>query len=178
MLEAAFELADAVAGGAAEKNFLLGEGSAADRALARNGDGAGGSGALLKIDGEDGGNDFSCFFDVNVISHANVFAGDLFEVMQGGARNGGTAEEDGIEFGDRGNNPAATDLKSDGVEAGFGLFGGVFVSDGPAGGFLGGEENALLIEAVDFDNRSIGGEGKLGAVVIEGADGLKDFVGS
>jgi hypothetical protein len=172
MLEAAFELADAVARGAAEKNFLFGERAAANRALARNGDGAGGSRALLEINGENGGDDFSCFFDVNVISHTDVLAGDLFKVMQGSARNGGTAEEDGIEFGDGGDDPTAANLKGDGVEAGFGFFGGVFVSDGPAGGFFGGEENALLIEAVDFDNRSIGGEGKLGAVVIEGADGL------
>jgi hypothetical protein len=41
MLEATFELADAVARGAAEKNFLFGKGAATDRALARNGDGAG-----------------------------------------------------------------------------------------------------------------------------------------
>ena len=178
MLEAAFELADAVARGAAEKNFLFRESAATDRALAGNGDGAGGSGALLEIDGEDGGDDLSCFFDVNEISHADVFAGDLLEVMQGGARNGGTAEEDGIEFGDGGNNPAAANLKGDGVEAGFGLFGGVFVSDGPARGFFGGEENALLIEAVDLDNGSIGGEGEFGAVVIKGADGFQNFVGS
>jgi hypothetical protein len=175
MLEAAFELADAVARGAAEKNFLFGKRAAADRALARNGDGAGGSGALLEIDGEDGGDDLSCFFDVNVISHTDVLAGDLLEVMQGGARNGGTAEKDGIEFGDGGNNPAAANLKGDGVEAGFGLFGGVFVSDGPARGFFGGEKNALLIEAVDLDNGSIGGKGKLGAVAIEGVNGLQDL---
>ena len=172
MLEAALELADAVARGAAEKNFFFGKRAAADRALAGNGDGAGRSGTLLEINGEDGGDDFSCFFDVNVISHSDVFAGDLLEVMQGGARNGGTAKENGIEFGDGGDNPATTNLKSDGVEAGFGLFGGVFVSDGPARGFFGGEENALLIEAVDFNNGSIGGKGKLGSVVIEGADGL------
>jgi hypothetical protein len=178
MLETTFELADAVARGAAEKNFFFGEGAATDRALARNGDGARRGGALLEIDGEDGGDDLSCFFDVNVVSHADVFAGDLLEVMQGGARNGGTAEENGIEFGDGGNNPAATNLKSDGVEAGFGLFGGVFVSDGPARGFFGGEKNALLIEAVDLDNRSIGGEGEFGAVAVEGVNGLENLVWS
>jgi hypothetical protein len=51
MLEAAFELANAVARGAAEKNFFFGEGAAANRALAGNGDGAGGGGTLLEIDG-------------------------------------------------------------------------------------------------------------------------------
>jgi hypothetical protein len=178
MLEATFELADAVARGAAEKNFLFGKGAATDRALARNGDGAGGSGALLEIDGEDGGDDLSCFFDINVISHTDVLAGDLLKVMQGGARNGGTAEKNGIEFGDGGDDPAATNLKSDSVEAGFGLFGGVFVSDGPARGFFGGEENALLIEAVNFDNGSISGEGEFGAVAVEGVNGLQDVVWS
>jgi hypothetical protein len=178
MLEAALELADAVARGAAEKNFFFGKRAAANRALAGNGDGAGGSGTLLEIDGEDGGDDFPCFFDVNVISHADIFAGDLLKVMQGSARNGRTAEENGIELGDGGDDPAATNLKSDSVEAGFGLFGGVFVCDGPAGGFFGGEKNALLIEAVNFDNGSISGEGEFGAVVIKGADGLKYFVGS
>ena len=178
MLQATFELADAVTRGAAEKNFLFGERAAADRALAGNGSSAGGSGALLEIDGKDGGDDFSCFFDVNEISHTDIFAGDLFKVVQGGAGNGGTAEENGIEFGDRGNNPAATDLESDGVESGLGLLGGVFVGHGPAGGFFGGEKNALLIEAVDFDDGTIGGEGKLGAVAMEGADGLQNFIGS
>ena len=36
----------------------------------------------------------------------------------------------------------------------------------------------MLIEAVDLDNGSIGGKGKLGAVAVEGVNGLQNFVWS
>jgi len=56
---------------------------------------------------------------------------------------------------DRRDNTCATDLKDDFIQYCFGLFGGVFVRNGPSGCFCSGTEFVLLGDAVDFDDDAV-----------------------
>jgi hypothetical protein len=88
VLKTTFELTDAVARGAAKEYVLFHQGAFAHGAVAGNRDGFGLVGAFGEIDGDDGGNDLSCFFDANKIPYADIFAGDFLKVVEGGAGNG------------------------------------------------------------------------------------------
>ena len=98
--------------------------------------------------------------------------------MQGGSGDRGAAELHRFQFRHRGDDSGSTHLKRDGVQTGLGLFRGIFVGNRPAGGLVGGAENFLLVEPVDLDHCSVRGEGKFGAGLIEGADGLENLLGS
>ena len=130
-----------------------------------------------EVNGDDGGNDFPRFFHTHEVADADVFAGDLFKIMKSGSSHGGTTQKNGFKLCDGGDDAGSAHLKGHVEEAGFRLLWGVLVSDGPAGSFIGLPQNLLLIEAVDLDDRPIGGVGELGAGLIQLADGMKDFGG-
>jgi hypothetical protein len=88
VLKATFKLTDAVGRGATKENVLFHQRAFAHRALAGNKDGFGLGGAFGEIDGDDGGNDLSCFFDANKIPYADIFTGDFLKVVKGGTGNG------------------------------------------------------------------------------------------
>ena len=88
VLKTTFELTNAVARGATKENVLFHQRAFAHRALAGNTDGFGLGWAFGEIDGDDGGNDLSCFFDADKIAHTNIFTGDFLKVVKGGAGNG------------------------------------------------------------------------------------------
>ena len=177
VLQAAFQLADTVARGAAQEDILFFKRTLANGAGFRGTDRFGLRGALGEVNGDDGGNDFPRFFHTNKVTDADVFASDLFEIMKSGSSHGGTAKENRFELCDGGDDAGSAHLKGHVEEAGFRLLWGVLVSDGPAGSFIGLPQNLLLIEAVDLDDRTIGGEGELGAGLIQLANGPKDFGG-
>ena len=58
------------------------------------------------------------------------------------------------------------------------MLGGVLIGDGPARGFVGLAKNLLLVEAVDFDNSAVGGEGKLRSSLVQFADGAENLFGT
>ena len=127
-------------------------------------------------DVDDGGNDLSGFFDDDGVADADVFAADFFFVVEGGAGDGGASEEDGVEFGDGGEGSGAADLDGDGAEEGLGLFVGVFVGDGEAGGFGGGAEFGPEGEFVEFDDGAIDVVGEVVFVALEFFDAGDDVV--
>ena len=88
MLKTTFELTDAVARGATKENVLFHQRAFAHRAVAGNTDGFGLGGAFGEIDGDDGGNDLSRFFDADKIPNADIFTGDFLKVVEGGTGNG------------------------------------------------------------------------------------------
>jgi hypothetical protein len=96
MLQPTLQLADAVLGSATQKNIFLGKRAAADRAMRGNRDGAGSGWPLFQVYGKNGWNYFPRFFDGDEITHPDVFAGNLLEIMKGRPRDGGTAERDGF----------------------------------------------------------------------------------
>jgi hypothetical protein len=88
VLKTTFELTDAVARGATKENVLFHQRAFAHRAVAGYANGFGLGWAFGEIDGDDGGNDLSCFFDADKIPYADIFAGDFLKVVKGGAGNG------------------------------------------------------------------------------------------
>src|SRR5689334_10503783 len=77
----------------------------------------------------------SSFFDGDSVADANVFLADVILVMERGAADGAAGEKNGFEFGDRSERTGTANLDGDSLQFGFGLFGGVFVGDSPAGSF-------------------------------------------
>jgi hypothetical protein len=113
VLEAALELAHAVPGGAAKEDIFFDQGSLADRAVARGTDRFRLRGTLGEVYGNDGGDHFARFFDPDKISDADVFAGDFLKVVEGGAGDGGAAQENGSEFRHGGDHASSPDLEGD-----------------------------------------------------------------
>ena len=70
-------------------------------------------GTFLRDHANDRGDDFAGLLDNDRIADADVFAADLVFIVQGGPRDRAAAEEDGLEFGDRGEDTGAADLDGD-----------------------------------------------------------------
>ena len=91
-----------------------------------------------------GGNDFAGFFDGDGVADADVFLPDVILVVQRRAADGAAGQENRLQLRHRRERAGASDLDGDGFEFRFGLFGGVFVGDGPARRF-GGEPGLLAL---------------------------------
>src|SRR5204862_276192 len=61
-----------------------------------------GGGTFLRDHANDRGNDFARLLDDDGVADAYVFAADFIFIVQSRPRNRAAAEEDGLEFGDRG----------------------------------------------------------------------------
>ena len=123
--------------------------------------------ALLQDDTLDSRNDFACFFDHHGVAETDVFALDFFLVVEGGARDGGAGNKDGIEFCYRGEHSCAADLNSDGAENSFFLLGQELVSTSPSREAGGGAELSMEVDVVDLDDGPVGGVGEVVSVLIE-----------
>ena len=60
-----------------------------------------------------GGDDFSCLLNDDRVTDADVFAVDLILVVQGGAGDGGSRDEDRLELGNGGEHASAANLDGD-----------------------------------------------------------------
>ncbi len=123
--------------------------------------------------GEDNGNDFARFFDDDAVVDADVFALNFVLVVEGGAFDGGASELNGLKFGNGGEDAGAAHLNRNIEQGGFGLFGLIFVGDGPAGAFGGGAEAFVEVALVDFDHSTVHFKGKLGAEAFELVEGAE-----
>ena len=132
--------------------------------------------ALFQNHIDDGGNHFTGFFDDDGVADADVFLADIIFVVQRGAADGAAGEKDGFEFGHGRERAGATDLDGDGFELRLGLFGCVFVGDGPARRLGRGADAALLLEGIQFDDRTVGFVGEIVADLVEFGDGGKQVV--
>ena len=131
---------------------------------------------LFEDDANHRGNDFAGLLDNDGIADADVFAADLVFIVEGGPRNGAAAEEDGLEFGDRGEHAGAADLNRDGLQDRHGLFRRIFVSARPlrrARGVTGGLAQRALVE---LDHRAIRLEGKAVAQGVQLGDRVHDLL--
>ncbi len=134
------------------------------------------TGALLLVHADDGGDDLAGLLDDDEVTHPDVLALDLLEVVQRGVAHGAAAEEDRLQPRDGRERAGAADLDVDGEQPGLRLLGLVFVGDGPARGLARGAEVALLGERVHLDDRAVGFVGQLLALLVEFTDGFDDFL--
>ena len=132
--------------------------------------------ALFQNHIDDGGNHFTGFFDDHGVADADVFLADVIFVVQRGAADGAAGKKNRFKFGHGRERAGATDLDGDGFEFGFGLFGRVFVGDGPARRFGRRSDAALLLERIQFDDRTVGFVGEIVTDLVEFGDGGDEIV--
>ena len=113
-------------------------------------------GCLASVDdGGDFGDDVAAALDRDEVADADAEARDFVGVVQRGAGDGGAADEDRGERGDGRDLAGAADLEEDVFELGDAGARGKFVGDGPARGFAGEAEAALLRGGVDLDDDAV-----------------------
>ena len=87
------------------------------------------------------------------VALSHVFAADLVDVVQRGARNGGTGNRHRVELGDRREHTGAAHLDANFAQDGLLFLGRELKGDGPARRAGGKAQVELLLEAVDlYDN--------------------------
>ncbi len=106
-------------------------------------------------DFRDLGDDIAAALDGDEVANLDAEAFDLVGVVERGAGDGGAADEDGSECGDGCDLAGAADLEEDVFEFGDAGAGGEFVGDGPARGFAGEAEAALLRDGVDLEDDAV-----------------------
>jgi hypothetical protein len=106
-------------------------------------------------DGDDLGNHVAGAFDADRVADVEAEAGDFVFVVEGGAGDGDAADLDVAEDGDGREGAGAADLDEDVLDDGFGVAGGVFEGDSPAGGLGGEAEEALLGDGIDFGDDAV-----------------------
>jgi len=136
-----------------------------------------GAGTGFWNDADDGRDDFTGLFDDDDVADADVLSAEFVFVVEGGAADGGTGDEDGFEFGDGGEGAGASHLDGDAEESGLGLFRSELVGHGPARGLAGEAERVAQGDLVELHDRTVGFVAEVGADTVEFVDGLKDFVG-
>src|SRR4030065_354840 len=96
------------------------------------------------------GDDVAGLADDDGVADANVLAGDLVFVVEGGHLDGGAGEDDGLHHGAGGERSGAADGDEDVLDDGRLLLGRELIGDGPAGaaGYL--AEVALEGERIDL----------------------------
>src|SRR5664280_428798 len=93
---------------------------------------------------DDLGDYVSAALDLDEVVEADAEAGDLVGVVEGGAGDGGAADEDGREHGDGSYFSGAADLELHALQLRDGGARGELVGDGPARGAARESEAALL----------------------------------
>ncbi len=109
----------------------------------------------LLDDLDDLGDDVAAALDLDVVADEQAEALDFVGVVQGGAADGGAADEDRGEHGNRCQLAGASDLNFDVFDFGDAGAGGEFVGDGPAGSLAGVSEAALDVGGVDLDDDAV-----------------------
>ena len=163
--------------------FFADELSLATRAVGGEGDLFDAARMLLIFDDlDDLGDDVAAALDGDEVADADAETGDLIGVMQRSAGDRGAADEDGLELGDGCDLAGAPGLEGDAEELRDAGAGGELVRNGPARGFAGEAEAALLGGGVGLDDDAVdlvaegvaegfglGDEGKDGVYVVYGA---------
>src|SRR6185312_3579890 len=135
MLEALDRLgrADEAAGAAAHDHALLADGVAvADRAAVGEGERLAAARALLRHHRDHLRDDVAGALDDDMIALADVLAGDLVLVVQGGAADDDAADGDWLQLGHRGQRAGAADLDRDRAQDRLRLLGRELVGERPA----------------------------------------------
>ena len=100
--------------------------------------------------------DLAGLFHDHRIANADVFARDLFPVVQRGVLHRGLRQQDRIEARDRRDHAGFADVRVDPPQDGFGLFSLELVRDRPARRLAGLSAAVLLIQPIDFDHDAVG----------------------
>src|SRR5690606_18658837 len=116
---------------------------AADRADGGEGEGDGVGGAQVFDHADDLGDDVASALQDDGVADADVLAGDLVFVVQGGVAHHDAADGDGVQARDGGQGAGAADLDVDAFQHGRGLLRRELVGDGPTRA-SGDEAEALL----------------------------------
>lgn len=163
-------LADQAAGAAASDIVALAHGlGAADRAMGREDVGDGVRRAPLQHDRDDLGDDIAGALQHDGVAYADVLAGDLVLVVEGGIADHHAADGHGREAGHGRQGAGAADLDVDALQHGGRLLRGELVGDGPAGA-TGDESEALLpVQPVDLVDHPVDVVAECRAVGLEGA---------
>ena len=106
-------------------------------------------------DFDDFGDDVAAALDFDVVADEEAEALDLVGVVESGAGDGGAADGDGCEDGDRGELAGAADLGADVFDLGDAAARGELEGDGPARGAAGVAEAALHGGGVDLDDDAV-----------------------
>ena len=110
---------------------------------------------LIFDDFDDFGDDVAATFDGDEVADADAETGDLVGVVEGGAGDGGAADEDGLKLGDGSDLAGASGLKGDSEELSDSSAGGELILDRPARGFAGEAYAALLGGGVGLDDYAV-----------------------
>src|SRR5690606_22925494 len=113
------------------------------------------------------------FLDDDDISLADVFARDLFFVMQSGTGDGAATYEYGLQLGYRGKHSGAPDLNGYVAQPGLHLLGLVLIGHGPAGRFGRVTDALALGKGIELDHGSIGFGGEPMALHIQTTNGAE-----
>ena len=89
------------------------------------------------------------------VALAHVFAADLVDVVQRGARDGGAGNRHRVELGDRREHAGAANLDADLAQDGLLFLGRELKGDGPARRTRGKAQVELLLEAVDLYDHAV-----------------------
>ena len=104
---------------------------------------------------DDFGNHVAAALDLDPVAELEAQALDEVGVVQRGAADGGAADEDRRQFGDRGQLAGAAHLHGDGVDLRDAGAGGEFVGDGPARGAAGVAEALLRGVRVHLEDHAV-----------------------
>lgn len=111
----------------------------------------------------DPGDDVARLVDHHLVAQAQIAAGDVGRVVQGGVPDGRPVDLHGLEHGARGDDAGPADIPLDPQEAGDLLDGGELVRDGPARRPRPGTRLALVGRQVRLDHDAVDPERQRGA---------------
>ena len=103
----------------------------------------------------DLGNHVACLVHDDGVALAHVFAADLVDVMQRGARDGGAGNRHRVELGDRREHTGAAHLDANFAQDGLLFLGRELKGNGPARRAGGKAQVELLLEAVDLYDHAV-----------------------
>ena len=111
--------------------------------------------ALIEHRAHDLGDHVACLVHDDSVTLAHVFAANLVDVMQRGARDGGAGDRHRVELGDRREHTGATHLDAYLAQDGLLFLGRELKGDGPARRAGGKAQVELLLEAINLYNHAV-----------------------
>ena len=111
--------------------------------------------ALVEYRAHDLGDYVACLVHDDSVTLAHVFATDLVDVVQRGARDGGTGDRHRVELGDRREHTGAAHLDANLAQDGLLFLGRELKGDGPARCAGGKAQIELLLKAVHLYDHAV-----------------------
>ena len=111
--------------------------------------------ALVEHGAHDLGNHVACLVHDDSVALAHVFAADLVDVVQRGARDGGAGDRHRVELSDRREHTGAAHLDANLAQDGLLFLGRELKGDGPTRRTGGKAQVELLLEAVDLYDHAV-----------------------